>query len=129
MTDDNERLPDHLLKLARSLKLYVTTSGQVAYTSAQGAGIDLDRWLTMYDGEICIEATIERIGENSEPISKMQMMISDPIDEASAVEVLHRWAVLQCLESEHDGKHDDPATKKQREDTVAKLMQRLMPPK
>jgi hypothetical protein len=129
MEKPDDSLSSELLAFARSLNLLVTEEGSILFTSSQGAGFDLDRYITSYDGVPHIEVVLERHDENEQPIGLHQMLISDPIDDITARELMMRWAVLEKLEDDYDGRLDMPDAVQARERVLNDLLGRLNPGK
>jgi hypothetical protein len=126
MEDENiERLPDDLLTLADRLELSITEAGEVTYLTSIGAGFQLEHWLVLCGGELFIEVTLSRQDDGSNPVGQMQMLVSDPIDYASAERVLKRWGALNQMSFNYDGDADMADEKNLRESVICDLFDRL----
>lgn len=115
------KLPLPIQNLAQRLGLYMSENGNILYISEQGAGFDIDRWMTMINGRIHIEVALSRINKSGNPIGTVKSIMSDPIDEKSALEILIRWAMLEKTENEIDSLQDDLIGNKVLNDLMKRL--------
>lgn len=128
MDTPNDHLSDDLLEFAKNLGLVITSDGSALYTSTQGSGFDLDHYITSYDGMPHLEIVLDRYDECNERLGIAQMLLSDPLSDDEAREVMVRWAALMRLEDDYD-KRIDAAAEKERDEVFSDLLTRLGNPK